>query len=92
MKKLLKIMLLVSVLVFSAGCTKIVKVPVYIEANCPKIAVLKPVDRIDLIVGNNGTIHEPYTTNIIKGAKMLRKSESYYIEQLNKYNKKFTSK
>lgn len=85
MKILLSAFLIFS---FFAGCTTTKYV--YIPATCPKIQVLKPVDRIkgevvDGCLCNDGLL------DVLNGAAMLRKSEAYYIEQVGKYNKEFAT-
>ena len=75
-----------------SGCSWCeVQVPVYIESTCPVIEVLKPIAPIEVIVDSEGNITKQSTHNLVNGAKALRGSESYYIEQINKYNKEFTA-
>lgn len=89
MKRLLSIMTLMSVFIFSTGCTKYIEVPVFVEASCPKLETLKPVGKIDVIVSSDGAIRGDSMYNLIKGAKMLRKSEGFYIKQITTYNSEF---
>jgi len=89
LKKLLLSFTLFSVLVFS-GCTKIVKEYVYIEATCPQIKVLKPVPRIDGRIGPDYSVEGEQLTKLLQGASQLRKTETYYIQEITKYNKEFT--
>jgi len=89
MKRLLLSMILILSFIFSTGCTKYIKYPVFIEASCPKLEILKPVDRIDINVSSDGAIRDESMHNLIIGAKMLRKTEVFYIDQLTDYNSKF---
>ncbi len=83
-------MILMSVFIFNTGCTRYIEVPKFIEATCPKIEILKPVDKIDVTISADGAIRDKSMYNLIRGAKMLRKSESFYIKQITNYNSKFT--
>lgn len=62
---------------------------VYVEKPCPAITVLNPVAKIE---GNvtNGCVCGNQLKELFNGAKQLRKSEKYYIEQIEKYNSNFT--
>jgi len=68
-------LLLTIPLLFSACC--------YDPVLPPKIAILKPVGTITV---KEGIISGEDINRVIQ----LRKSESYYIEQLTKYNEEFT--
>ena len=92
MKKMISIILLVSVFIFNTGCTRIVEVPVYVEATCPKLEVLETVPRIDVNVSKDGALRDVSMHNLIRGAKMLRRSETFYKDQLTKYNDEFVDK
>ena len=71
-----------------AGCT-VVKEPIFIETKCPRIEVLQSVPEID---GNitNGCVCNEQLTELLQGTSQLRRSETYYIQQIGIYNKKFT--
>ena len=71
------------------GCTTIVDRYVYVDVPCPKIKVLQVVPVID---GNvtNGCVCDNQLTDLLRGTSDLRKSESYYIDELTTYNKEFT--
>ena len=81
-------MLLIASFIFS-GCSTVVTEYVYVEGTCPRIEVLEPVGKIKVIVGPNGEITKESAGNLVNGARQLRKSEAYYIEQVTNYNEKF---
>jgi len=91
MKKIIISILLTSVLLIS-GCTKYIEVPYYIEGTCPAIATVKVVPPIPVITDTNGTVMCESLPTLLQGATMLRKSERYYIKQIDIYNSKFTDK
>ena len=72
---MLKILILAIILFSLTGCCD--------KVYSPRIEVLKKVEPItvsdDTIVGSD-----------INKVKLLRQSEEYYIEQINKYNEEFT--
>ena len=92
MKKITISILLTLSFIFS-GCSSWceVEVPVYMEATCPKIEVLKIVAPVEITVDSNGSISKKSIPGMLKGLKQLRKSETYYYEQVTKYNKEFTT-
>ena len=89
LKTLLRTILILSFTFSLAACTRTVTVPVYVEAQCPKIEVLKKVDKLEVEMDHEGRITAKSTYDLIRGAGQLRRSESYYIEQITKYNKEF---
>lgn len=88
--KLIISMLLILSFTFSACSWCEVEVPVYLEATCPAIKTISIVPPIEVIVGPEGNISNKSIPSLLKGSKQLRKSESYYYEQITKYNKEFT--
>ena len=75
-----------------SGCGD--KQPPVITPNiCPKIEILTKVEPISVMVDSNGSVvSESNTGNLINGASQLRKSETYYIKEITRYNEKFTKK
>ena len=63
---------------------------VFVEAKCPKIEVLQRVDDINgSFVGECLCGDQLY--DLMIGTSQLRKSETYYIDEITKYNEEFTS-
>ena len=90
MSRLLRILLILSIAFSTLGCTTTRYV--YIEPTCPKIEVLETVPKIQGRVGPDGCLRGDQLKELFKGAKMLRKSENYYREQITKYNQEFVDK
>ena len=83
--KMLLIFLMVSILY--SGCTK----TVYVKASCPKIETINRVSDANITV-RDGCVCGNDTNAIFSLVHMLRKSELYYTESINEYNKKFGDK
>ena len=71
------ILMLAGLILFSGCCDK------HIEYRCPDIKVLRTVPPIDINV-TDGCICGQSRDNIINGVKMLRKSEAYYADEINR--------
>ena len=70
------------------GCTT--KELHFVEPSCPTIQVLKTVPAID---GNitEGCVCGDQLDELLRGASQLRRSETYYIKQVGRYNDNFTT-
>ena len=89
MKRLITSILLIVAFTFNSCSWCEVEVPHYIEATCPRIETLEIVPRIEVTVGPDGNISERSIPSLIKGARRLRRSESYYYDQVTRYNIEF---
>ena len=83
-----KLLLSVLMVTMLSGC---VTKYVYIEAQCPHIEVLSAVPPIGGPLDMNGNIQLEYVKPLLQGCSDLRKSEMYYIDAINTYNKDYNT-
>ena len=88
MRKLLQLLIAFSLSLTLTGC---VEKYIYVKAECPHIEVLTVVGPLNGDIDANGSIHEPHTTELLKGCSDLRKSETYYFEQVSAYNLEYNT-
>ena len=83
----MKILLSTLILFSLSGC--VTKEYVFIAPSCPSIQLLDKVQPINGQV-NNGCVCGDQLDDLINSTGKLRQSETYYFEQVGKYNKEFT--
>lgn len=84
---MIKVLLAALLLLGLSGCT--IKEYVFIEPSCPSIAVLSKVPPIDGAIVD-GCVCGDQLNDLLNNTGKLRQSETYYLEQVTKYNKEFT--
>lgn len=74
-----------------SGCvTKIVEVPVYIEAQCPNLELMEKVPALSGYKDENGCVCGPQLQILLEGATDLRRSETFYYEQAVRFNEEYS--
>lgn len=83
----MKILLSAFILFSLSGC--VTKEYVFIAPSCPSIELLEKVQPINGTV-NDGCVCGDQLDDLLNSTGELRQSETYYFEQVGKYNREFT--
>jgi len=87
--KRLTVTILATLLLFS-GCTRIIEKPVLVETQCPRLVTIPEVDTLTIVVGEDGKLTQHSLNALVNTSKALRRTEQFYLWQINKYNAKYS--